>query len=1037
MNQKECWTSVAVFLGLILLFAIGAGTARADILLSGPSHADVGQEIAVSFQPEEGNEGYRVLIMFQENDGASGFRQVSEQEIPAASQDTVWIRHTFDAEGNAIINVWDKAKGIYLQKSIYVGEIVKVVSLSANYTEVIPYKTVQFTCSAPHADAVRLYRARAEQPDDWTLLNSYTNLAVYQSETSFSAYLNGEGTYLFRAEADFDGEPLSSDTVTVRVAPDTNVRLAAPEVTVSRHVEAGQPLSVQITPVENAEVYHIRAYCREWTADQAFDSLWDMRTIPAEACSEGWSRVIPLSPSPTLCWITVYADSPMAHSSPEVTAYFFYAGDAVPCGENVSWTLDENGLLTISGTGGMYPNTRNGCPFPTEQVKKAVVGEGVTGLCDSVFSWCSNLAEVQLPSTLRTIPNSAFSSCGSLPAVALPGHLTAIGNYAFSYCRALMEIILPDGVTEIGKGAFQSCYALESAMLPPTLAAIPDDLFAWCSHLSAVAMPTSAAAIGNSAFYGCGMLERLQIPADVSSIGSYAFYGCDALTELTLPDGVESIGHSAFEDCASLASVRLPAGLTTIEDWLFYGCESLASIELPETVTSIGEGAFEGCRALTYLRIPAGVTSIGEGAFGGCSNLRLELAGENADYVTVDGVLFSRAMDTLISYPAWKTDASYTVPAGVTAIGSYAFCGCEALEELVLPEGLETIGAEAFEKCAGLRGISLPASLRVISDGVFIDCARLAEVHFSTGLEYIGASAFAGCGSLRQIDLPEGLTQLDYWALAQCAQLTTISIPRSLTIERSPGFYGCDSLREILIPADHPTLKYVDGALIDKRTDTMIAFAPGWCVGAYTVPDCVRVIANSAFDEGLMLTDIILPEGLTGLARDAFGECLPVLKTITFPRSLTDFDYLNGIYDMQTAYCYRDSKIYGYLKERQDRGYLQNCRIVLLDDEPIYTPAKIMTLPKGLTEIEAEAFRGTAADLYKLPDGAKRVGSLAFADLQGADVYVVLPDNMAYIAPDAFQNSDVILVIWPHGYALDYAEEHEIPWVSIHSMGNG
>lgn len=51
--------------------------------------------------------------------------------------------------------------------------------------------------------------------------------------------------------------------------------------------------------------------------------------------------------------------------------------------------------------------------------------------------------------------------------------------------------------------------------------------------------------------------------------------------------------------------------------------------------------------------------------------------------------------------------------AGLTSLGSDAFCSCNELEEICIPEGVETIN-DSFSGCVNLRLLVLPSSVTAI-----------------------------------------------------------------------------------------------------------------------------------------------------------------------------------------------------------------------------------------------------------------------------------------------------------------------------------
>ena len=154
-------------------------------------------------------------------------------------------------------------------------------------------------------------------------------------------------------------------------------------------------------------------------------------------------------------------------------------------GSNLTWTLDSEGVLTISGSGGMHGYGSSDAPWygSRSRVKSAVIAEGVT-----------------------SIGESAFENCGSLTSVTIPNSVTSIGRYAFYYCASLTSVTIPDSVTSIGWLAFNGCTSLTSVTIPDGVTIINDAVFNGCTSLTSVTIPDSVTSIGGSAFYNCTSL---------------------------------------------------------------------------------------------------------------------------------------------------------------------------------------------------------------------------------------------------------------------------------------------------------------------------------------------------------------------------------------------------------------------------------------------------------------------------------------------------------------------------------------------------
>ena len=253
-----------------------------------------------------------------------------------------------------------------------------------------------------------------------------------------------------------------------------------------------------------------------------------------------------------------------------------------PCGangDNVTYTLTDDGTLTISGSGKMMDySSLYDIPWfdKRSQIKTVAIEQGVTSIGYEAFSSCYSLTSVTIPNSVTSIGDFAFYGCSSLTSVTIPNSVTYIEDYAFACCSSLTSVTIPNSVTSIG-----------------------DSAFACCSSLTSVTIPNSVTSIGYSAFYDCSSLTSVTIPNSVTSIGDFAFYGCSSLTSVTIPNSVTSIG-----DCA------------------FYNCSSLTSVTIPNSVTSIGEDAFSWCNRLTSVTIPNSVTSISGNAFYKCSSLK-------------------------------------------------------------------------------------------------------------------------------------------------------------------------------------------------------------------------------------------------------------------------------------------------------------------------------------------------------------------------------------------------------------------------------
>ena len=129
------------------------------------------------------------------------------------------------------------------------------------------------------------------------------------------------------------------------------------------------------------------------------------------------------------------------------------------CGVGLTWTLEPDGVLTVSGEGSMW-----GSPWLEykERIRRVRILPGVTAIDNRAFHDCAALEAVEIPPTVRVIRSHALHGCAALRAVTLPEGLEKIGKKAFAGCLSLTEIRIPKSVLEIADGAFAGCAALSS-----------------------------------------------------------------------------------------------------------------------------------------------------------------------------------------------------------------------------------------------------------------------------------------------------------------------------------------------------------------------------------------------------------------------------------------------------------------------------------------------------------------------------------------------------------------------------------------------
>ena len=94
------------------------------------------------------------------------------------------------------------------------------------------------------------------------------------------------------------------------------------------------------------------------------------------------------------------------------------SGNCGANGDNVTYTLYDDGLLVISGTGDMNSDFEYASGVPwydhgnASSIKKVVIESGVTSIGRYAFFYCSNLTSITAPNTLTKIDYRAFYGSG-------------------------------------------------------------------------------------------------------------------------------------------------------------------------------------------------------------------------------------------------------------------------------------------------------------------------------------------------------------------------------------------------------------------------------------------------------------------------------------------------------------------------------------------------------------------------------------------------------------------------------------------------
>lgn len=212
----------------------------------------------------------------------------------------------------------------------------------------------------------------------------------------------------------------------------------------------------------------------------------------------------------------------------------------------------------------------------------------------------------------------------------------------------------------------------------------------------------------------------------VTSIADKAFEGAAGLESVSLPPALTRMGNSAFANCTSLRGVVFSGSQIRVPHDAFSGCTALENITFGGDWTEVDLAVFKDSQSLRTIRIPARVKQL--------TNLktlvsleRVEVDGNNPNFASVDGLLYSKDGKTLYACPRGRS-GSLEVKEGTETILEGAILDCSVLESVVLPATVTKLSYLEFSRCANLVSLTVLSEEPLATarrEGVEVFCFRL------------------------------------------------------------------------------------------------------------------------------------------------------------------------------------------------------------------------------------------------------------------------------------------------------------------------
>lgn len=398
-------------------------------------------------------------------------------------------------------------------------------------------------------------------------------------------------------------------------------------------------------------------------------------------------------------------------------------------------------------------------------LEKLYFDEGVEEISANMMVYgCSNLSEIDLPSTLKMISGSgAFEGATALTGIEFPKDVAFSDTITgvFEDCTSLTSVSLPASVTKIPSHMFDGCTSLTSVTALSEIESIGDGAFRNCSSLTGIDFPGTLTSIGSSAFQGCASLVSVPNLSKVTKMGWGAFYECKKLQASVDLSSLQNIPDNAF--CYTpVKIVGLCDSLRSIGDWAFI--QSNVAVQLPRTLEKIGNYAFYYGTLPEQFSIPDSVTSVGTAAFSGVDGVKDVTIGRGLtkipsgmfDGSTVQKITIENSMDDITgseNLPFFGVDIVYTRESIDDGVGdTVSNDSTKTLQDLVneAPDGKETvITLKKHVKLGSTLTIPVGKMIKITSDKPYTILAKKSGVSVLVNVAERASLELSGKASLR------------------------------------------------------------------------------------------------------------------------------------------------------------------------------------------------------------------------------------------------------------------------------------------------
>lgn len=531
-------------------------------------------------------------------------------------------------------------------------------------------------------------------------------------------------------------------------------------------------------------------------------------------------------------------------------------------GQNCTWTLDDEGTLTISGSG-ITPNYSKDMyryiPWYSHmaEIKKAVI-DGPENIGARAFFYARNMEEVVIGSSVNTIGEAVFTGCTSLTNINIPSNVTKIYSSAFSGCTGITKLTIPDSVTTLGSKALEDMTSLQELTVP-FIGTATDNLghLGWWFQSSTTKVPGYTWTSYGGKYY---LIPRTLTKITVTScrVTPYGFSNCSFVTDRSIQDHTggratcaspavcEVCGQEYGEKDASNhtgeTEIKSAINATCLEtgytgDTYCKGCKKLlatgketkalghdmtrtVSERVEPTCEADGKEAVIGCTRCDYIEGGETLKAVGHTWDEGKVTKESDENSEGVKTYTCEKCNKTRTESITKkettqkpqpSQPIQKPQPTQRPQQPQTNVGR---TDDKKTGKYIITDARKKEVAFSAPASKNKKTVTIPNTVKIsgvaykvtqIADNTFRNNKKITKVTIGNNVRTIGNNAFRGATRLKTVIIGKNVSKIGSYAFSGCKKLKTIIIKtRKLstkTVSRT-AFKGTPKTTTVKVPAN-------------------------------------------------------------------------------------------------------------------------------------------------------------------------------------------------------------------------------------------